>query len=243
MHRIIAISLIVLGLFATFFSFNMSITAPGTNIANLSLMAERQNILLVAAVFVLAGVVLFAADHVRGGPALTTPVQRQTWSRLATMALGIAASVRLGFYYENEALVLGPFWAIAAWMVWNASIVKSLPPMRTTVVVFGLALASLIATLMFIDGGGPAYPTLRQMASPGHLFPSDAEMQAARAGWLADKDQWRAEHHETVLLGNVYSLLAVLAGSALLLAFLAARRVVGRYKKVSSRPEQSEPSP
>ncbi len=64
MPRIIAILLVILGLLGAFFAFNMSITAPGTYIANLSLMAERQNILLVAAVFVLAGTILFAADHV-----------------------------------------------------------------------------------------------------------------------------------------------------------------------------------
>jgi hypothetical protein len=241
MPRVIAVSLIVLGLLGTFFAFNMSITAPGTNISNLSLMAERQNILLVSAVFVLAGTILFAADHVRGGTPLTTPVQQRRGASLAAIALGVAACVRLGFYYENEALVLGPFWAIAVWLVWNASIGKSLPPMRTTAVIFSLAFASIITTVTFVAVSGPAYPTWRQMAGPGHLFPSDVEIKAASAGWLADRHQWRAEHG-AILLGNVYASLAVLAGSALLLAVLAARRTFDRNRKVLPCPERSEPS-
>jgi len=59
MPRNLAIILTAIALVGAFFAFSMSITASGTNIANLSLMSARQNILIVAAACALAGMILF----------------------------------------------------------------------------------------------------------------------------------------------------------------------------------------
>jgi hypothetical protein len=62
MPRTISFVLIGLGLLGAVYAFNMSVTASGTNIANLSLMSARLNIILVAGVCALAGVILFTAS-------------------------------------------------------------------------------------------------------------------------------------------------------------------------------------
>ena len=170
MPRVIAISSIILGILGALFAFNMSISAPGTNIANLSLMAERQNVLLVAAVFVLAGTILFAADHVRGGTPLTTPAQRRTLLLVLVFALTSLACVWVGFRWQNEVLAFGPFWLWMAFQVWKARTAPN-QLIKTAAIILGLAVISFAVTFMFVELTEPAFPK-----ATGHLFPSHADI-------------------------------------------------------------------
>ena len=96
MPRTFALLLIGLGLAGTAGAFAMPINAPGTDLANLPLMAERQDILMVSAVAFLSGVILLAADYVASAnPEVrrASPVQWRTWSEHAALRLHRPASI------------------------------------------------------------------------------------------------------------------------------------------------------
>jgi hypothetical protein len=231
--RIVAILLSALGFAGAYFAFTMSITAPGTTIANLSLMSERQNILLVSAVLVLAGTIVFAADHARGGTPLTTSAQRKTWARRISLALVVLACVGLGLGTHTEALALGPFWALMAWCIWRARNSANWSGIQTTAVVFGLALVSLFVEIKFQASDGPQMPAIGDLMS----------LSKAQVDLTLDRHFAALHQYEDAHMPVVYAHSVVLAGAALLLLVLAVRRrVVGRFGKPSRDTEQSEPS-
>jgi hypothetical protein len=230
--RIVAILLSVLGFAGAYFAFTMSITAPGTTIANLSLMSERQNILLVSAVLVLAGTIVFAADHARGGTPLTTSAQRRIWARRISLALIVLACVGLGLGSHTEALSLGPFWALMAWSIWRARNSANPSGIRTTALVFGLAVVSLFVELKFQALDGPQMPGIGDLI----LLPKE------QVDLTLDRHFASLHRYEDAHMPVVYAHSVVLAGSALLLGFFYVRRAVRRYRKGATCLEQSEPS-
>ncbi len=233
MPRIIAILLIVLGLAGACFAFSMAINAPGTNIANLSLMAERQNILLVSAVLVLVGTIFFAADYVRGGKPLTTPAQRTKWFRLLAIGAVISVLVVLGIHRQNEALAFGPFWILIAWQVWKARFRENCSPIATAAIVLALSAVSLICVFIFFGVGEPALPV-------STFVGSELAVKAKLVDYHAAFDKWAAQHMP-ILNGIALAQAVVLTGSTLLLIFLGVRRsLAGR--KAPPNLELSEPS-
>jgi len=237
MPRLIAISLLVFGILGAFFAFNMSIAAPGTSIANLSLMAERQNILLLAAVFFLSGTILFAADHLRGGTLVAQPAKIATspqislWSSRAIIGLVVLVCVGLGFYRQSETLSFGPFWVLMIFALLEARIDASVSPIRTTVFILSLAVVALVVTGLFLRDTVPELPA----------FVSKAQSEAAELEYRFSLDRWMKER-VPIAEGNGYALLAVLLGSALLMVVLAGRHMRDRYRKTPPSQERAEPS-
>lgn len=183
MLRVFAVLLAVFGVLGAVFALNMSITAPGTDIGNFPLIAERQNVLFVAAVLILAGTILFAADLVRGGASQTTVsstrtwapsreqwvawapsrVQRINWARRTVKGLAVLACASAGVHWQNEPLTFGPFWILILWQIRKSVTGENRSPIWTTGVVLGLALVSLVFVAVFLGENEPGFP-IRQLS-------------------------------------------------------------------------------
>ena len=126
MSRTVSFVLMGLGLLGAIFAFNMPITMSGTDIANLSLMSERLNIVLVAGACALAGVILFTT----GGK---SELDRKTEAAVTNCAATLVAKWAGAAKAERQSFVLATVVFTALLWPW---------------IDFGLVLALPLGTLL-----------------------------------------------------------------------------------------------